>query len=163
REAFEGAIRSDSTNETAAAALVDAYASEERWREASPLCELLVNAAIRDRNEGALFTRLRLSTRIAAALGEPDRAMTSALSALEARPDHLDARADLVPVGSQCQGAPENLARAEPWLLRIVEAPAGLQAEVLVRLADIQRERGEVEVAVQTLEDVLRAEPEHPG
>jgi tetratricopeptide (TPR) repeat protein len=162
-EAFQAAIRSDPTNEQAAAAVLDAYAAEERWKEAFPLCELLVNAAIRDKDETALFARLRLATRAAAALGEAERAMTSALAALDARPEDPDAQADLVAVCSQCQGNAQVLARAEAWLLRIAETSAALPVEVVMRLAELQRERGDLEEATRILEELVRSEPEHPG
>ena len=102
REAFEGALNLDASNEAAATAMLDAYTREERWAEASPVCELLVNVAVRDKDTHALFTRVRLATRIAAALGDAERAMASALSALETHPDDPAAQADLFAVCSQC-------------------------------------------------------------
>ena len=103
QKSYEAAIRADSSNEAAAVAMLDAYTSDERWAEAAPLCELLVNAAIRDRDSDALFIRLRLQTRIAAALGDAERALTASMSALDARPGDLGAQADLLAVASQWQ------------------------------------------------------------
>jgi tetratricopeptide (TPR) repeat protein len=162
REAFEAAIKADPNNETAATTMLDVYTTEERWKEAAPLCELLVNAAIRDKETGALFTRLRLQTRIAAALGDADKAMTAALSALEARPDDAEAQADLLAVCSQVRSSPQVLARAKPWLGRIATAPALLPSDAMIRLAQIQRDAGEIDASANTLERVLEAEPEHP-
>src|SRR6185369_10871279 len=71
REAWTDAITNDPSNEAAASVMLDAYTREERWADAAPLCELVVNAAIRDKDTESLFTRLRLQTRISAALGDP--------------------------------------------------------------------------------------------
>jgi len=162
RDAFEQAIRCDATNEAAAAAMLDAYSREEMWREAAPLCELLVNAAIRDKDEEALFTRLRLTTRIGAALGDADKAMTSALAALDARPDDDGARADLVAVCAQCRDAPKVVARAKDRLTRIAASSAELPTPVLVALAQLQRDAREIDLAVQTLERALVVAPDDP-
>ncbi len=161
RSAFESAIKSDPGNEQAAAALIEEYASEERWKDASALCELLVNAAIRDHDTTALFTRLRLGTRIAAALGDADRAMTSALAALEARPDDPDAQADLVAVSSQCRDKPHVIARAKDWLERIATQPGVLPIDMALRLAALQREAGDLTAAAKTLETLMSIEPQH--
>ncbi|MBX3190101.1 MAG: tetratricopeptide repeat protein [Labilithrix sp.] len=163
RDAFEGAVRSDPTNEIAAQAMVDVYSREEKWAEAAPLCELLVNAATRDQDEGALFTRLRLSTRIGAALGDADGAITSALAALDARPDDEGAQADLVAVCTQCRDNPRVVKRAKDWLLRIASGPASLPASVLVGLAQLQKDGGDVDAAASILERALELEAENPA
>ncbi|HEY8074582.1 MAG TPA: tetratricopeptide repeat protein, partial [Labilithrix sp.] len=123
REAWSGAVANDGTNEAAAIMMLDVFAREERWAEAAPLCELLVNAAIRDKDPESLFTRLRLQTRISAALGDPDKAMNAAIAALEARPDDPDAQSDLVAVCAQCREVPNLIARAKEWLARIAAGP----------------------------------------
>lgn len=162
REAFEDAVNADGTNEPAASAMLDVYSREEKWDRAAPLCELLVNAAKRDNDMRALFTRLRLSTRIAAALGDASSAMTSALAALDLEPDDDDAQSDLVAVCSQCRDAPKVVARAKDWLVRIAAGPLVLPSPVLVGLALIQRDAGEVDAAANTLERALDADPDHP-
>ncbi len=160
RKAFEAAIKADSSNEIAAKAMLDAYSREERWGEAAPLCELLVNAAIRDRDGESLFVRLRLSTRISAALDDADRAMTSAIAALDARPNDPGAQADLVAVCAQCRDRPEIIHRAKDHLGRIAEAPAALPASMMLRLAQIQRDGGDPELAMRTLRAGLEREPD---
>lgn len=162
REAFEGAVRSDPSNEAAAAAMLEVYAREERWAEAAPLCELLVNAAVRDRDPDLLFSRLRLSTRISSAQGNVDRALTSALAALDARPEDAGARADLVEACGQPTANAELLARARAWLAQMAEGPDGLPPRGLARLAQLQREAGELDAAAHTLEQAHRADPEDP-
>ena len=160
RRSFEAAIRADSSNEIAAIAMLDAYTAEERWAEAAPLCELLVNAAIRDRDGDALFVRLRLATRIAAALGDAERALTSAIAALDARPEDPDAQADLIVVASQCRETGPLLARAREHLARIAEQPDVLPAAHLVRLATLQNDAGDVDGAAALFERARRLEPE---
>jgi tetratricopeptide (TPR) repeat protein len=161
QKAFEAAIRADSSNEIAAVAMLDAYTAEERWAEAAPLCELLVNAAIRDRDGESLFVRLRLATRIAAALGDAERAMTSAIAALDARPKDSGAQADLIAVASQCRAsAPSSLERAREHLTRIAENADDLPGDHLVRLATLQRDFGDLDAAGATFERARRLEPE---
>ena len=160
RRSFEAAIRADASNEAAAVAMLDAYTTEERWAEAAPLCELLVNAAIRDRDGDALFIRLRLATRIAAALGDAERALTSAVAALDARPEDADAQADLIVVTSQCRETGPLMARANEYLARIAEQPDALPAAHLGRLATLLHDAGDVDGAAGLLERARHLEPE---
>lgn len=161
-EAFEAAAKADPTNETAAEAVLDSFIRSERWAEAAPLCETLIAAATREKRKDALFTRLRLQTRISAALGDADKAMTSALAATEARPEDASAQSDLVMVCSQCRNAPQVLARARKRLARIGEHPAGLPSAVLVRLAQLQRDVKDVEGAARSLTAAYDADPDDP-
>ncbi len=160
RRSFEAAVRADASNEAAAIAMLDAYTTEERWAEAAPLCELLVNAAIRDRDGDALFIRLRLATRIAAALGDAERALTSAVAALDARPEDTDAQADLIVVTSQCRETGPLMARASEHLARIAEQPDALPAAHLGRLATLLHDAGDVDGAAGLLERARHLEPE---
>lgn len=157
RQCFEEAILADSSNEAAAVAMLDAYAVEERWTEAAPLCELLVNAAIRDRDGEALFVRLRLSTRITAALGDADRAITSAIAALDARPTDPGAQADLIAL---CAQSPAALERSRAHIMAISESIDELAADVLVRLAGLLRDCGDLDGAAASLERARSMEPE---
>jgi tetratricopeptide (TPR) repeat protein len=154
---FEAAIRADSSNEAAAIAMLDHYTASERWGEAAPLCELLVNAAVRDRDGEALFIRLRLATRIAAALGDADRATTSAIAALDARPMDPGAQADLIAV---CAQSPASGKRAKEHLTRIAEESEELAIDVIVRLAGILRDAGDLDEAASTFERARRMDPE---
>lgn len=162
RDAFESAVKADASNEAAATAMLDAYTREERWADAAPLCELLVNVAIRDKDKEALFTRMRLATRIAAALGDAERAMTSALSALEAQPDDPGAQADLVAVCSQCADKPALVSRAKEHLARVATGPTVLPADMLVRLAALQKDSGDLDAAQATLERALETSDDDP-
>lgn len=153
RKAFEAAIRADSSNEAAAIVMLDMYTAEARWADAAPLAELLVNAAIRDQDSDALFVRLRLATRIAAALGDADRAMLAAVGALDARPTDPAAQADLVSIASQCRAsAPSALTSGHARLAELAAAPDALSAENMVRLAAIQRDVGDFTNAAALLE-----------
>ncbi|MBX3259158.1 MAG: hypothetical protein KF782_05660 [Labilithrix sp.] len=161
-KAFEAAVHADPSNEVAAAAVLDTYTAEERWAEAAPLCELLVNAAVRDRDAEALFVRLRLATRIAAALGDADRALTSAVAALDARPDDPGARADLIAVASQCRESGPSIARVRERLARLAEQPDDLTTDQLVRLAKLQEDAGDLDGAAALQERARRLEPDDP-
>lgn len=160
RACFEAAVSADSGNEQAAAAMLDTYVAEERWLEAAPLCELLVNAAVRDRDGDALFGQLRLAARIAAALGDLDRAVGSAIAALDARPADPAAQRDLITIASQCGDAPAALDKARARLAAIVETAEHLEPGELARLAAVQRSAGDIDGAAVTLERALGAAPE---
>ncbi|MFO0742966.1 MAG: hypothetical protein U0270_44230 [Labilithrix sp.] len=162
RKSYEAAIRADSSNEAAAVFMLDAYTADERWSEAAPLCELLVNAAVRDRDQDALFIRLRLQTRIAAALGDADRALTASMAALDTQPMDPGAQADLLAVASQCSGSP-SLTRAKDHLLRVAETPDDLTNEQLIKLAVLQRELKDLDSAAACFEAARRREPENHG
>ncbi len=163
REAFEAAIDADPSNEAAAREVLETWTREERWAEAAPVCELLVNAAVRDRDADAHFTRLRLATRIHAALADADRAMTTALQALELRPEEPSAQADLVAVTSQCRDQKALVARAKPWLVRIAEGDTVLPADVLVRVAEIHRDEGDLDAAASMYERARKLSSDDPA
>lgn len=161
RNAFEAAIRADSTNEAAATSMLEVFVREERWNDAAPLCELLVNAAVRDQDAEALFKRLRLATRISAALGDAERAVSAALAALEARPEDAGAQADLVSVCAQCLDQPRLLGLAKKSLAELGRRSTGLAADTLIKLAEIQKAAGDTAAAADTLTRALEAEPAH--
>ncbi len=165
RDSFKNAVAADPTNESAAIAMLDVFTREERWAEAAPLCELLVNAATRDQDPRTLFTRQRLMTRIGAALGDADKAMTSSLAALDIQPDDEGAQADLVAVCTQCRDQPRVVMRAKEWLTRIASGPRAevLPAGVLLGLAQLQRDAGENQAAAGTLAHAMQSDPDHPG
>ena len=157
REAYEAAVADDGTNEAAAVAMLDVYTREEKWDEAAPIAELLVNAAVRDGDHAALFTRLRLQTRIGAAMGDAEKAVTAAIAALVEQPDDTEAQADLVAVCSQCRNAPDVVIKAKDWLVRIADGPLGLPPETLAQLAKLQRDAGDLDTAIATLKRAYAA------
>ncbi len=160
RQAFESAIDADPANEAAAREVLEPWTREERWAEAAPLCELLVNAAIRDRDSEAHFTRLRLATRIHAALADADRAMAAALAAIDLRPEDPSAQADLVAVASQCRDKKALVAKAKPWLVRIAETDATLPADVLQRVGQLHRDDGDLDAAAVMFERARKLAPD---
>lgn len=160
--AFEQAAKADPTNEAAAARVITRFVEAGRWKEAGPLSDLLVNAAVRDGDPVLHFDRLRLATRIHAGNGDADKAMTAALAALELRPDDAQARADLVTVTAACKDMPKILARATPWLGRLADDESvELPVDVLTRLGMLRREGGALDDAARLLERALTKAPEH--
>lgn len=161
RRCFEASIRADPNNEAAAIASLDTYVAQEKWADAAPLSELLVNAAIRDRDGEALFARLRLTTRIHAALGDTERALSSAIAALDARPDDATARADLISIADRAEHSPTLLEKARQHLSRIAESTDALPVDLVLRLADLERTLGDLDVAAHMLERARRLDPEN--
>jgi tetratricopeptide (TPR) repeat protein len=162
KKSYEAAIRADSSNEAAAVYMLDAYTADERWAEAAPLCELLVNAAVRDRDQDALFIRLRLQTRIAAALGDAERALTASMAALDTQPQDAGAQSDLLAVASQCSGS-ASLMRAKDHLLRVSETVEDLTNEQVIKLAVLLRELKDLDASGRCFEVARRREPENHG
>ena len=149
---FEFASRTDPTNEAAAREVFDAYVAEERFSEASPMCDLLINAATRDGDKDRVFDLLQAAARIASALGDEERALTAAMAALTERPADLVATHDLLATVHRCRQSEALLARAKPAILRIVARTNELSPDALVLLAEIgvaAREWAMAEVALR--------------
>lgn len=160
REAYEQAILADATNETAAAALLDALVAEGKVRDAAPLAELLVNAATRDGDDALRFRRLRTHSHVFLALADIDRAMASAVAALELRPDDPDAFAMLLSVCDAARDSKAVFAHGAPLLLRTATQENLLPPTLLVALAKLQRETDAIEDAVRTLERATKGYPD---
>ncbi len=159
-EAYEQAILIDPSNQDACAVVLDAYVMQERWAEAVPLCELLVNVALRSGASDTLFARLLLATRIATAIGNIEAAMTSALAAFGERPEHADARADLIATAARAVDSPNVLARAKDPLAALARDVGGLPQVQLVALALVQKALGDFGSAAELLERVRAMAPE---
>jgi len=155
--AYERALSADPTNEDAARAVLEAYVQSERWSEALPLCELLVHAATRDGDEDRAFELLGLGARCAVADGNPQRALFTALAALELRPSSLLARERLIELWDGSRDGP-GMSRVRATVEGLVSDPGAISAGALARLAEIARRMGRRGDAVILLERALTME-----
>jgi tetratricopeptide (TPR) repeat protein len=159
RRAYELAIAADPMNESAASALLEPYLAEGRFEEAEPLTGVVVAAAERDRDGFRLYTARRAQTEIGFALGKPDLALGSALSAFDARREEDDARLALIRAASDMRADPEVL-RARDALIVLAEQSDGLSTEARVALAEVLALIGEGDRAVSLYDEVLVERPD---
>jgi tetratricopeptide (TPR) repeat protein len=160
--AYERAIQADPVNEAAADAMLVRYTKAERWAEAQPLCDLLVNCATRDGDVGRTFDLLRTATRIAIELGNHERAVMAALAAHRAQPD-ATAVSDLVDVCHRVRTDAVLLVRAHETIDAITMAAKGLAPDTLAKLAEVHGAMGDEPRAIELLTRALAADAEHRG
>jgi tetratricopeptide (TPR) repeat protein len=158
---YEYAIHSDPSNEAAARVVIDEYVRVEKWAEASPVCELLLNAATRDGTAARIFDLLRLSARIATALGNEERAMLAALAAFDMRPSDRLARAEVIDACHRMRGDVASRERIDNLISSIAETPAELFPTSIVKIAEIKRSWGDDEGAILLLGQALTLDAEH--
>jgi tetratricopeptide (TPR) repeat protein len=160
-KAYEAAVAADRTNEDAAAYTLDKFVKEARWKEAAPLVELLVNAAVRDQETTQLIGRLRLATRVAAAQGDVPRAVGAAVQAYDARPDDPGSRGDLLDLCIQLKATPEKLTRAVAAVERITMRVTELDPGELSKLGQVLFILGQTEEAISVCARALDADPKN--
>ncbi len=158
--AYESAIAADSSNELAAQALLGHYCGEARWADAAPLCEVLANAATRDRDSEHAFQLLRLATRIAFELGNGERAVVSAIAALKLASDDVGACEALVHACHQVRDQPKVVGRAREALERIAFEGQPLSPASLAQLGDLQVSLGEQGAAAETYLRAIASDPD---
>jgi tetratricopeptide (TPR) repeat protein len=160
--AYESALAIDPTNEVAGSAMLQVYVRAERWNDAGPVCEMLINNALRDGRADRSFELLRLATRIAREQGNLERALAAALAAFEARPDDPNAREELLEACHATRDKPV-IVKAKA-ALDLVRASAGrLDIDALSKLADIERALGDGPAAMDLYERCLEKDPGHRG
>lgn len=160
-KAYEAAVAADRTNEDAAAYSLDKFVTEHRWKEAAPLVELLVNAAVRDGETTQLIGRLRLATRVAAAQGDVPRAVAAAVQAYDARPDDPGSRGDLLDLCIQLRATPEKLTKAQGAVERIAMRVTELDGAELAKLGTVLFVLGQIDEAADVCARALAADPEN--
>lgn len=160
RAAYEAAAEADPHNESAAAALAEAFVSDRRYAEAEALCEVAIPAAERDRDYERLFALRCAQARAAEALGKPDRALAAALAAHEVKPDAASGKEALVTAAASMRADPQVLSAIDA-LVALAERPDGLSVDRRVDLADVLATTGHGEHAAALYDSVLAEEPEH--
>ncbi|HEY1695337.1 MAG TPA: hypothetical protein VGG39_24380 [Polyangiaceae bacterium] len=148
---FEYAFETDPTNEVAARAVLEDWTRREKWAEAQRACDVLVASTTRDGDRATLLKLLRLSTRIALALGNGDRALMAATAAYEMAPADAGAQSDALHVCHQLRERPELHARLRAVAERIAKEAMDLSPESLVRLGEVRLATGDPHGGVEIL------------
>ncbi|MGH7296353.1 MAG: hypothetical protein ACRELB_15545 [Polyangiaceae bacterium] len=148
---FEYAFETDPTNETAARAVLEEWSRREKWAEAQRACDVLVAAATRDDDRRTLLKLLRLSTRIALALGNGDRALMAASAAYELAPADAGAQSDALHVCHELRGKADVRDRVLAVAERVSREAMDLSPESLVRLGEVRLASGDAHGGVEIL------------
>lgn len=160
---YEYAFETDATNETAARAVIEDWVKREKWAEAQRACDVLVAAATRDRDDRSLLKLLRLSTRIALALGYAERSLLSAAAALDLAPRDKAARDDVLHVCHELRGIDSVRARLRELAERVGRDAMELDVDALVRLGEVRVGAGDANGGIEMLCLALTREPKHLG
>jgi tetratricopeptide (TPR) repeat protein len=160
---YEYAFETDPTNEVTARAVLEDWVRREKWGEAQRACDVLVAGAARDRDDAKLLKLLRLSTRIALALGDVDRALVAAAAATDLAPSDPGARDDVLHVCYQLRERASVRERITALVRPIVKGAMDLEADALVQLGDIRIATGDAPGGVEMLCLALARQGDHVG
>jgi tetratricopeptide (TPR) repeat protein len=148
---FEYAFETDPSNEPAARAVLEDWSRREKWADAQRACDVLVAAATRDGDGRTLLKLLRLSTRIALALGNADRALMAAVAARDLAPKDPGARDDLVHVCHELRRRKPLRNRLRALAEGIARDAMELAPAALVRLGETLLATGDLKGGVDVL------------
>lgn len=148
---YEYAFETDPTSEATARALLEDWVRREKWPEAQRACDVLVAAATRDQDGRAMLRLLRLSTRIALALGDTARTLAAASAAIDLAPGDLGARVDVLHVCHELRGASAVREQIVALSAPLGECAMDLPAEALVKLGEIRIATGDASGSVEIL------------
>ncbi len=158
---YEYAIGTDPNNEAAARALLDPFVRAQRWADAQPVCELLLNAATRDGENNRVFDLMRLASRVALALGNVERSLLAATAAYEMRPKDPKARAALIDVCWRRRSDVDARTRTRDAIGEIVADAGQLRAADLAKLGQLRRADGDLDGAISLLCQALAIETDN--
>ncbi len=156
--AEEDAVVIDPGNEVAARRVLPRYIAAERWLDALPLCEWLVNAAVRDGDTERAYAQRRSLTQIALALDDEGRALTAALGAYELHATSESAE-DVINVCHHARTDAALLLRARATLEAITSSSLELSAAGLAKLGEVALALGSPETAGTLFRQALDADP----
>jgi tetratricopeptide (TPR) repeat protein len=148
---FEYAFETDPTNETAARAVLEDWTRREKWADAQRACDVLVAASTRDGDRKTLLKLLRLSTRIALALGNGERALLAAAAAHDLSPGDSGAQDDVLHVCHELRGMQSLRDRLRPVAERVAKEAMDLTPDALVRLGEVRLATGDHHGGVELL------------
>jgi tetratricopeptide (TPR) repeat protein len=158
---FEFAFESDPTNESAARAVLDEWARLEKWEDLQRACDVLVAAATRDRDDASLLVLLRLSTRAALSLANPERALLAAAAAHELEPSDPEVRAELVAVCHELRDRASARERVRAAALAVARHAMDLPTHALVQLGEVRLAIGDRRGGIEILRLALARDGEN--
>ncbi len=148
---YEYAFETDGAHEGTARAVLEDWVRRERWSDAQRACDVLVAAAARDRDHRALLKLLRLSTRIALALGDVGRTLVAASAAVDLDPSDAGARDDVVHVCHELRGHAQVRDQVMALITPIAKQAMDLPCDALVRLGEIRIAAGDAHGGTELL------------
>ncbi len=160
---YEYAFETDPTNEGTARAVLEDWVRREKWPEAQRACDLLVAAAARERDDRTLLKLLRLSTRIALALGDVNRTLVAAAAAVDLDPSDEGARDDVLHVCHQLRDRAAVREQVAALAAPLAKRAMDLSAEALVKLGEIRIATGDAAGGTEMLCLALARDGSHPA
>jgi tetratricopeptide (TPR) repeat protein len=148
---FEYAFETEPTNEIAARAVLEDWARREKWSEAQPACDVLVAAATRDGDSKMLLKLLRLSTRIALALGNGERALLAAGAARDLAPTDAATRTDALRVCHELRDQAPLREHVAAIAEQVARDAMDLSPECLVKLGEVRLVTGDLQGGIEML------------
>jgi tetratricopeptide (TPR) repeat protein len=158
---FEFAFESDPTNEIAARAVLDEWTRLEKWEDVQRACDLLVAAATRDRDDASLLALLRLATRAALSLGNPERALQAAAAAHKQARSDPEVPAELVAVCHELRDRPSARERVRAAAQAIARHAMDLPVHALVQLGEVRLAIGDRRGGIEILRLALARDAEN--
>jgi tetratricopeptide (TPR) repeat protein len=161
--AWEAAIAADPSNVIAARAVVGVYVRKARWKEAVPLCDVVLHAAEREGNVDRLFLARRQTCLVMSNVGRWGKALATAVSLFEMRPDAPDIARSVIEAAWNMRADPQVLDAIEA-LGAIAQSPAALRKldpETRAQIGEVFAVTGERERAIAIFEGVLTAQPDN--
>jgi tetratricopeptide (TPR) repeat protein len=131
--------------------VLEDWTRREKWDEAQKACDVLVAAATRDSDSKLLLKLLRLSTRIALALGNGERALMAAAAAYDLAPADGPAQSDVLHVCFQLRDRAPLRERVAAVAERVAREAMDLSPESLVRLGEVRLMTGDPHGGVELL------------
>ena len=161
--AWEAAIAADPSNAIAARAVLGVYVRKARWKEAMPLCDVVLHAAEREGNVERLFLARRQTYLVTSQIGRWGRALATAVSLYQMRPDAPDIPRSLIEAAWHMRADPLVLDAIE-GLGAIARDPAVLRKmdpETRAQLGEVFAVTGDRDHAIAIFEGVLAGQPDN--
>jgi len=160
--AFEAALKADSSHEAAASYVAERYVSQERFKDALPLVDFLINAQSHDRGDPLLLQgRLRLGMRVAAAMGDVERAFLWGTQAVDLDPSALGPWVDLVDLVLSGKDKGSLLHKARHLLAKLESAPVSIDLSTAIKLGHLELLLSDGPRAAHAFSHALSLEPQN--
>lgn len=160
--AFEAALKADSAHEIAASYVAERYVSQSRFKDALPLVDFLINVQSHDRGDAQLLQgRLRLGMRVAAALGDVERAYLWGTQAVDLDPSALGPWVDLIDLVLSGKDKSSLLHKARLMLSKLESAPITVDLPTAIKLGHLELLLSDGPRAAHAFSHALSLEPQN--